>query len=61
MYLDSKLLYTQQKKLCCTLGFLLIREIILQPMGEHKIEIECILMKLCPFEASRGRPSKMAK
>ena len=27
----------------------LFREIILQPMGEHKIEIECTLTKLCPF------------
>ena len=39
----------------------LLREIILQPMGEQNIEIEYIPTKLCRFKTSRGHPSKMAK
>ena len=35
----------------------LFREIIMQPMGKHKIEIECVLTKLCSFKVSRGQPS----
>ena len=45
---------------CIQCHISLFRKIILQLMGEHKVEIECVLTKMCPFKASRGHPSKMA-
>ena len=39
----------------------LFQEIILQHLGVFQTEIQCSLMKLYAFKASRGHPSKVVK